>query len=62
MGKPGTTVLFFNNIPKALKTRFKASCARRGKSMKDAIIHFMEEQAALDELNDSGRSLKAAKH
>lgn len=35
------SVLFIKGIPKELKDRFHAHCARRGKSMTDTVVSFM---------------------
>lgn len=41
-------VLFIRNVPTDLKAFFKAYCARRGITMTEAIIEFMEEKVSKD--------------
>lgn len=36
-------VLFLKDVPGETKNQFKAWCARRGVTMKDAIVKFMRE-------------------
>jgi hypothetical protein len=46
--KPNTCCLFLKNVPKILRERFKAACARRGTDMTKELRKFMEEYAKKD--------------
>lgn len=41
--KAKTTDLLIHKIPKSLKAQFKGWCARRGVTIKDAIIQLMQD-------------------
>jgi len=41
--QPGTKPLMVWNIPEKLKKRFKTVCARRGITMKQAVINLMKQ-------------------
>lgn len=45
MGKKpgGYTELLLRRIPRAVKRRFKARCARNGVTMQEAMVKFMRE-------------------
>lgn len=36
------SAVFFRRIPRDAKDMFKAACAKRGETMQDALLHFME--------------------
>ena len=38
-----TSVLYFTLVPTQLKADFKSYCAKHRKSMKEAVVDFMEE-------------------
>lgn len=39
--KPKEGSLFLRNIPRQIKDRFKAYCAKRGSDMTDTVVEFM---------------------
>lgn len=43
------TTLFLRRVPKNLKAKFKAWCARRELSMQEVLIEFMKEKSMSDE-------------
>lgn len=44
-----TTVLYLKTVPAHTKAQFKAYCARRGKTMTEAVVEFMQTCAAEDQ-------------
>lgn len=45
MSDKSRTHLLLQNLPKEVKAKFKAACAERGTSMKEAILQFMRKFA-----------------
>lgn len=43
------TVLFIRDVPKDIKAKFKAACAREGKTMTEKVLEFMETTARKDQ-------------